>query len=994
MNQSRFPRFSTIGALFLALAAGATAQTTPAPRKVFLMNMAGLDKAKSRLAAGDKTLQPALQKLVQDAEKALTAGPFSVMQKKLVPPSGDKHDYMSLGPYWWPDPAKPDGKPYIRRDGVVNPESRNDDTDRPTMEKMKTNVETLALASYFTDKEACAAHAARLLRIWFLDPATKMNPHLIYGQAIPGRLDGRSIGIIDTRILAALCDAVALLEPSPAWTPDDQRGLVQWFDAYLNWLLTSAHGKDEADEHNNHGTWYDVQVARFALFAGKPEVAQAAVERAKTRLAKHIEPDGRQPHELARTAGFSYSAMNLSGFFDLAAMGEAVGVDLWSYKTDDGRSLRAALDYLAPYADPQQKWPHQQIGGRNYHLALLPLLLRAATAFDAPRYKEMIAKLPPEETAAHSAQLMYCHPLTAAPPAAAQQVRPVLQITPVKPVLFEKRGEIYFVDFGADAFGNLQITFPDAVPVATLTVRVGEKLDANGLIDRKPPGSVNYREVTLTTQTTQRVYQLQIPTKPRHRDKAAVHTPPEIGEITPFRYAEIENSPSVLDALAVRQLFVHTAFDDSASSFRSSDATLNAVWDLCEHTMKATTAFGVYIDGERERIPYEADAYINQLSHLAVDANPEVARHTVEHLLAHPTWPTEWSLHMPMMAAADYEVTGDSALTARNYEALKKKLLMDKAREDGLLRASAIVDWPAAERDGYNDGMADPNQKQQVGPLINTVANAFYFHALQRMAMLARALKNDEDARLFDTKAAQVYQAFNATFFDAARGVYIDGEGSAHASLHANMFALAFDLVPAARQQAVADFVQSRGMACSVYGAQYLLEALYKAGKDDYALQLMTSKGERGWWHMIELGSTMTLEAWDAKFKPNLTWNHAWGAAPANIIARFVLGVRPITPGYEKILIAPRPGSLKWAQAKVPTARGPVLVNFQNETRFVLEVEVPQGISARVSLPVKMGSDTGRPQVLMDKKPIVTTAEENALVIETVGSGRHVFEVQ
>jgi alpha-L-rhamnosidase len=583
---------------------------------------------------------------------------------------------------------------------------------------------------------------------------------------------------------------------------------------------------------------------------------------------------------------------------------------------------------------------------------------------------------------------------TAATPAKPMLPRPPLLVTPVQPVRFEKRGETYFADFGKDAYGNLQITFPGAVPVATLTVRLGEKLGADGTIDRKPGGSINYREIPLTTQAGQSVYQLQIPTKERHRNKAAVHTPPEIGEVTPFRYAEIEGSPAALEQSALRQMFVHIAFDDNASSFTSSDETLNAVWELCKYTMKATTAFGVYIDGERERIPYEADAYINQLSHWAADLSPEITRHTVEHLLAHPTWPTEWSFHMPMMAAADYEATGNAILAERNYEELKKKLLMNKAREDGLLRAGAIVDWPQAERDGYNEGKVASDHGQMVGPMINTVANAFYYHALQKMAMLARVLKKDDEARDFDAKAAQVYQMFNAKLFDAARGVYIDGEGSTHASLHANMFPLAFDLVPAERQQAVADFVQSRGMACSVYGAQYLLEALYKAGKDDYALQLMTDKSDRGWWHMIELGSTMTLEAWDQKYKGNLTWNHAWGSAPANIISRYLLGVRPLTPGYEKILIAPRPGTLKSAQAKVPTARGPVTVNFQNEARFRLEVEVPQGASARVSLPVKDGAAAKSAWVLMDKKKVAATPEGSALIVDNVGPGRHVFEVR
>jgi hypothetical protein len=208
------------------------------------------------------------------------------------------------------------------------------------------------------------------------------------------------------------------------------------------------------------------------------------------------------------------------------------------------------------------------------------------------------------------------------------------------------------------------------------------------------------------------------------------------------------------------------------------------------------------------------------------------------------------------------------------------------------------------------------------------------------------------------------------------------------------MFPLAFDLVPPERRRKVADFVQSRGMACSVYGAQYLLESMYKTGKDEYALQLLTSRGQRSWWNMIAVGSTMTTEAWDAKFKPNLTWNHSWGTAPANIISRFLLGVRPLAPGYGQILIAPRPGTLKSAEAKVPTPKGPVTVNFQNQARFLLEIEVPHGASARVSLPVRSGSPVERRQVWMDNKRAAATMEDDGLVVDNVLPGRHVFEAK
>ncbi|KAK6495505.1 hypothetical protein TWF481_002555 [Arthrobotrys musiformis] len=536
-----------------------------------------------------------------------------------------------------------------------------------------------------------------------------------------------------------------------------------------------------------------------------------------------------------------------------------------------------------------------------------------------------------------------------------------------------------------EASGGDRLSPPPPVPAnVTLTIRLGEKLDAKtGAIDRKPYGSVNYRQLSLVTRSGQSLYRLQIPPKPQHNNTKAVRTPPEIGEITVFRYTEIDNAPAPakLTAGSLYQLWVHTAFNDTSSAFSSSDETLNAVWGLCKHTVKAATAFGVYIDGERERIPYEADGYINQLSHLACDANPEVGRYTVEYLLAHPTWPTEWSFHMPMMAAADYWFTGDITLSANNYEALKKKLLMEKARAtDGLLRSVGIVDWPISERDNYNDGV---DTRNQIGPEINTVVNAFYYHVLNKMADIAHATNREVDARLFTSKARQIYAAFNTVFFDPTRGIYIDGEGSTHTSLHANMFPLAFDLVPPTRQNAVADFVQSRGMACSVYGAQYLLESLFKSGRDN----------------MIALGSTMTLEAWDRKYKPNLTWNHAWGASPANIISRYVLGVRPLKPGFKKILIAPQPGALTEVRGVVPTVVGPVAVNYQIG---VLEVEIPEGTTARVVVPNKNKSITTRqqpqhrypPQILINGVKATGVLVNGDVVVDDVGPGKSVLDIR
>ena len=570
---------------------------------------------------------------------------------------------------------------------------------------------------------------------------------------------------------------------------------------------------------------------------------------------------------------------------------------------------------------------------------------------------------------------------------AVERVQP--EITPVAPVRFEKRGEIYFADFGEDAYGSLKIDLSAVDSGAQLPpelkVRLGEKLDASGAIDRKPGGSVSFREATMTLQTDKHVYQLEIPAK--QHPKGTVSEPiPGLGEIAPFRYVEIEGaSLSQLEKTSVIQLFVHAPFDEDASSFESSDETLNAVWHLCKHTMEATSAFGIYIDGDRERTPYEADAYINQLSFYACDLDPRVARCTFDYLLQHPTWPTEWSFHVPMIAAEDYLATGDIELARDHWDALKTKLMMDKARADGLLRAGAIVDWPAPYRDGFNGGHKVPHDRYQLGPDYNTAVNAFYYHALQQMALLARALKKEDDANEFESKAKQVDESFNRVFFDPQRGLYTDGEGSTHVSLHGNMFPLALGLVPESCKAKVADYVESRGMECSVYGAQYLLEAMFGAGKDDYAIQLMTAKTVHSWSHMMEMGSTMTLEAWDTPSKLNLDWNHAWGSAPANIISRYVLGVRPLEPGYSKLLIAPQPGALKWIRGKVPTPLGAVSVSWNSDTAS-LDIEVPPGATASVELPARFAAGD---DIIVDGNNLKAKRSNAMLMIEGISPGRH-----
>ncbi|MCW3095228.1 MAG: hypothetical protein JWL77_846 [Chthonomonadaceae bacterium] len=559
----------------------------------------------------------------------------------------------------------------------------------------------------------------------------------------------------------------------------------------------------------------------------------------------------------------------------------------------------------------------------------------------------------------------------------------------------------YFLDFGRDAFAALKLTISNWEEGHKIVVHIGEAQADGPAVNRKPGGSVRYQKAEMALRRD-----LPFPLGGRHTyivpltPNDARRMPADIGPVMPFRYVEIENSPGKLTEESARQIAVRYPYDENAAHFTSSDPTLNAVWDLCRYSIAATTYAGVYVDGDRERKPYEADAYIDQLGHYAIDREFTLARYSHEYLIQHPTWPTEWILHSVLMAWTDYLYTGDDRSLRTFYPDLKAKTLSALERPDGLISTVApavsqevlssihgqpreplrdIVDWPAGERDGY-----------EMRP-VNTVVNAFHYRALVLMSQIAEALKKPEEARQYREQAAKVRQTFNAVLFDPQTGLYVDGEGSKHSSLHANMFALAFDLVPAEHIAKVAAFVRSRGMACSVYGAQFLMEALYRSGQADYALSLLTAHTDRSWSHMLDVGSTITLEAWDTRFKPNQDWNHAWGAAPANVIPRLLMGVEPLEPGFRRIRIRPQPGGLKDAKLKLPTIRGSVHVQFAIAPQQVhLQIEIPANTSAQVWVPRQGIQATS---VRVDGVIRTGRVESDSIVFENIGSGAHTFDL-
>ncbi len=570
----------------------------------------------------------------------------------------------------------------------------------------------------------------------------------------------------------------------------------------------------------------------------------------------------------------------------------------------------------------------------------------------------------------------------------------------------------WFIDFKTStfAYATFLIHWPETEAnedmEKIIKVSIGEKAIGDS-IDRVPGGGVLFKEYSLKIKPGKHEYTLEIPRFVSNYPHSQ-EMPNHMLEVIPFRYCEVDCDSESIILLSVAQHAPHTVFDDHASSFSSSSDLLNKIYDLCKYSVKVNTFNGDYAASQRERMMYEADSYIHQMGHYAVDREFSVARYSLKNMIFHATWPTEWISHSIMMAWADYLYTGNSDIIEEFYDDLKHKTLIALTTDKELISTRTglqnkeflasiyfngselrdIVDWPHGSMSELKGGETDNFDFQNY----NTVVNAFHYHTLILMSKIAEALNKKNEAALFTSRALKVKNAFNHYLFDTTNEIYVDGIGSTHASLHSNMFALAFDLVPDSKKEKVIEHIKSKGMACSVYGANYLLEALFDAGEAEYAQSLLTSTSDRSWYNMIRKGSTMTTEAWDNKYKSNNGWSHAWSSSPVHILPRKLMGIEPLAPGFKSIQIKPAISSLEWASVKLPTIRGEIRAKYTRAAdHFNLFISIPGNTSAKVLLPAKQEVL----DVLINKIPTKDyEINDQYIVINNIGSGEHEFEVK
>jgi len=329
------------------ISAGFTAAALKTPRFAFgeryereIPNLTKIDR-KRILTAADQYLH----------EQPITITAFSSPRS-----AGGRQDYFSEGDYWWPDPKNPFG-PYIRRDGMSNPD--NFTAHRHALIRLSVQVPALTAAWLLTRDARYATHAVKHLWAWFLDPATRMNANLQYSQAIHGAATGRGIGIIDTIHLVEVVRSIPMLEKSQALSPREMRALRKWFADYLHWMTSSKNGQDERDAKNNHGTCWLMQVSEFAAFTDNKELSEFCRKRFKeVIIPEQIATDGSFPRELGRTKPYGYCLFNLDVMSAVCQILSTPQDNLFAYSLPDGRGFAKAMAFMFPFIANKNAWPY------------------------------------------------------------------------------------------------------------------------------------------------------------------------------------------------------------------------------------------------------------------------------------------------------------------------------------------------------------------------------------------------------------------------------------------------------------------------------------------------------------------------------------------------------------------------------------------------------------------------------------------------------------
>lgn len=578
----------------------------------------------------------------------------------------------------------------------------------------------------------------------------------------------------------------------------------------------------------------------------------------------------------------------------------------------------------------------------------------------------------------------------------------------------DKASGIFRADFKLDAFAQpmLEITAADN---AEITVLIGEKLTADGKsVDTNPGATIRGAEYKLNVKKGRTLYKIDLRPDKRNTGADAIKIPAFIGEITPFRYCEVKSKPGTVRHVKFMREAVNYPLNYDASSFKSSSTRLDSIFEFCKYSLKATSMLGIFVDGDRERIPYEADALVSMLGTYFAFGEAAMARRTVRHLLAHPTWPTEWSLQNVELAAYDYLFTGDCRLISQNYNTIEAHTLSALRCENGLISTQTglqtqeflksinmkselrdIVDWPA-----WTAGLNEPSGGERDGHTMgrfNSVVNAWHYRTLCRMVTISHACKKDDKAQYYRKAANDFKTAFNKSFLNESTSLYRDALDTDHSATHSNFYPAAFGMIPFEKSKSVTDYILKRGMACSVFGAQFLIDGLFRQGRGAEGIKMMLAADtKRSWVNMMRCGTTITMEDWDETFKPNLDWNHAWATSPANIAFRDILGIIPTSPAYDVFMVYPQIGELKHVSGKTTTLRGVIKEEIRvTDKKIRFAIEVPANSIADISL-ANITEDFDRRDIRharVNGKNIPLERLTKFDTSYTVGSGKHVIEL-